>query len=136
MKVDNILVRYTATPHNVSMFREMLLDEYFPRFTDFPADKIVEKAGEVFHEMVYLHSLLSLKVNPNFEIWEIAKWLSNKRYLYYSFVFNKSECGVAYRPLASYLGTAIYNWCKTRSMDETTRKTILRLFEMVEWEMG
>lgn len=136
MKIDNLLMQYSANSNNISHFREMLLDEYFPKFTNFPAEKIVEKAGEVLHEMVYLHNKLSLEANPNFEIWEIAKWLSKKRYLYYSFVSDKSGYGTAYKPLASYLGTAIYDWCKSHSMDATTRNTLLKLFDDVGWEMG
>lgn len=136
MKIDNILTHYTASPYNISQFREMLLDEYFPRFVDFPPEKIVEKAGEVLHEMVYLHSLLSLNANPNFEIWEMAKWLSCNRYLSYTFVSSHSGCGVAYKPLASFLGSAIYEWCKMHSLDETTKQTLMRLFEGVVWERG
>lgn len=136
MKIDNILVQHTASPHNISLFREMLLDEYFPKFANLPAEKIVEKAGEALHEMVFLHSKLSLEANPNFEIWEIAKWLSSNRYLYYSIVSDKSRCGAEYKPLASYLGTAIYEWCKMYSMDKTTRQTLMKIFDEVGWERG
>lgn len=136
MKIDNILIRYKATPYNISQIREMLLDEYFPRFVDLPSEKIVEKAGEVMHEMVYLHSVLSLDVNPNFEIWEIAKWLSANRYLNYTFVSRNSGCGAAYKPLAAYLGTGIYDWCRTHSIDDTTRQTLMKLFDEVGWERG
>lgn len=136
MKIDNILTRYTATPYNISQFREMLLDDYFPKFVDFPSEKITEKAGEVLHEMVYLHSLLKLEVNPNFEIWEIAKWLSVNRYLNYSFVSGNCGCGTTYKPLASFLGSAIYEWCKTHSVDETTRQTLMKIFDEIGWERG
>lgn len=136
MKIDNILTNYTLSHNNISLFREMLLDEYFPKFADFPSEKIVEKAGEVLHEMVYLHSLLGIEANPNFEIWEIAKWLSKNRYLNYTFVSSNCEYGAAYKPLASYLGNGIYEWCKSHSIDNKTRQTLMRLFDEVGWERG
>lgn len=136
MKIDNLLNKYSVAPYNISLFREMLLDEYFPKFANFPADKIVEKTGEVLHEMFYLHSLMSLEVNPNFEIWEIAKWLSSNRYLNYSFVSDKCGYGTAYKPLASYLGTAVYDWCKAHAMDDRTKETLMKLFDEVGWERG
>lgn len=136
MKIDNILTRYSATQSNISQFREMLLDEYFPKFSDFPSEKIVEKAGEVLHEMVYLHSLLYLKVNPNFEIWEMAKWLSGNRYLNYTFVSRNCGCGEAYSYLASFLGTSIYEWCRNHSIDDKTKQTLMNLFDKADWERG
>lgn len=136
MKIDNILTRYTATPYNISLFREMLLDEYFPKFVDFPSEKIVEKSGEVLHEMVYLHSLLKVEANPNFEIWEMAKWLSKNRYLNYTYVSKNCGYGVSYKSLAAYLGSAIYDWCKTYTIDQTTKDTLMKLFDQISWEMG
>lgn len=136
MKVENILTHHTATPDNISQFREMLLDEYFPKFVDFPSEKIVEKSGMVLHEMVYLHSLLSLEVNPDFEIWKIAEWLSCNRYLNYSFLSGKCDCCTAFEPLAAYLGKSIYGWCRTHIIDKKTEQTLLKLFESVPWERG
>lgn len=134
MKIENLLTHYTATPYNISQLREMLLDEYFPKFIDLPVEKIVEKSGEVLHEMLYLHSLLSLEVNPNFEIWEMAKWLSANRYLNYSFVSRNSGYNTAFKPLASYLGNGIYEWCRTHTIDNKTKHTLMKLFENVPWE--
>lgn len=139
MVIDNLLLRYSVTPGSISHFREMLLQVYFPKFVDIPSYKAIEKAGEILHEMIYLHSYLDLQVNADFEIWQVAKWLVRERSIHYSFVARVGEGSSDYktRALASNLGDAIYTYCKnTYPLDDITQRTLERMFEGEEWQRG
>lgn len=126
---------YTAThPYttsdDIAKVREWLMDhEFYPACAkNTPEEVLVDKAGWILRQMIYIHNDLGVSISTNHEIWMIAEFLFNKRGFWN--VVRAKSYGYGSRPLASFLGNKIYDWCKYHpELSEIDRRTILLMLE-------